>query len=213
MNGTVRGIISQCWSGPPSCRGSFEEILGLLHGSEFKITPAVDSVRVYEFLSEVGCNWEEKAGRRAMEKAVGPKRGRGAEGPPSPPDGAATPNRRIECPAFKTVMIKGCFWKKEPAMKKGKTSNILGTEVKIDVPDGIIAYLTRECGGNVHDHDLVEVTSGSFEKETEGANPHSGAYKNKDKYAAKNAVNLDCGSFFRSPYCWHSKGMGGTKNN
>jgi serine/threonine protein kinase len=56
MDGTVWGIIFQCWSVAPSCRGSFEEIFGLLHGIEFKITPAVDSVRVYKVLSEVGCN-------------------------------------------------------------------------------------------------------------------------------------------------------------
>jgi predicted nucleic acid-binding protein len=44
------------------------------------------------------------------------------------------------------------------------------------VPDGIIAHLTRECGGNVHDSQVVDVTSGSFEKETLGTNPHSGAW-------------------------------------
>jgi hypothetical protein len=49
-------------------------------------------------------------------------------------------------------------------------------EWKIDVPDGIIAHLTRECGGNVHESHVVDITSGSFKKETQGANPHSGAY-------------------------------------
>jgi hypothetical protein len=29
----------------------------------------------------------------------------------------------------------------------------------VDVPDGIIAHLTRECGGNVHNYGFVEVTS------------------------------------------------------
>jgi hypothetical protein len=42
-----------------------------------------------------------------------------------------------------------------PSVKKGKY---------FDVPDGVIAHLTRECGGNVHDRDVVDVTSGSFEK-------------------------------------------------
>jgi hypothetical protein len=37
---------------------------------------------------------------------------------------------------------------------------------KFDIPDGIIAHLTRECGGNVHDRNIVAVTCGSFEKET-----------------------------------------------
>jgi hypothetical protein len=68
------------------------------------------------------------------------------------------------------------------------------------VPDGIIAHLTRECGGNVHDRNVVEVTSGSFEKETHGANPHSGAFNNNPTYAAKNAANLKTDSYFRSAH-------------
>jgi hypothetical protein len=51
-----------------------------------------------------------------------------------------------------------------PSVKKGR---------QFDVPDGIIAHLTRECGGNVHDRHVVDVTCGSFEQETVGANPHS----------------------------------------
>jgi hypothetical protein len=39
---------------------------------------------------------------------------------------------------------------------------------KFEVPDGIIAHLTRLCGGNVHDRNIVEVTSGSFERTTHG---------------------------------------------
>jgi hypothetical protein len=58
-----------------------------------------------------------------------------------------------------------------------------------DVPDGIIAHWTRECGGNVHDRHLVDVTCGSFEKETLGANPRSGAFCNDPSYAAKNAAD------------------------
>jgi hypothetical protein len=50
-----------------------------------------------------------------------------------------------------------------PSLKKGK---------KFDVADGIIAHMTRECGGNLHDRRVVDVTCGAFCKETEGANPH-----------------------------------------
>jgi hypothetical protein len=39
-----------------------------------------------------------------------------------------------------------------------------------DIPEGIIAHPTRECGGNVHDRQFIDVTLGSFEKETFGAN-------------------------------------------
>jgi hypothetical protein len=54
-------------------------------------------------------------------------------------------------------------------------TSILGSgQITIDMPDGIITHLTRECGKNVHGRHIVEVTSGSFEEETVDANPHSG---------------------------------------
>jgi predicted RNase H-like nuclease (RuvC/YqgF family) len=68
-----------------------------------------------------------------------------------------------------------------PSVKKVTVTGVIYPEkrkVEIDVPDGIIAHLTRECGGNVHDRHVVDVTCGSFEKETKGANRHSGAYRN-----------------------------------
>jgi hypothetical protein len=37
--------------------------------------------------------------------------------------------------------------------------------VEIDVPDGMIRHLTSDCGGNVNHGHVVEVTSGSLEKE------------------------------------------------
>jgi hypothetical protein len=44
------------------------------------------------------------------------------------------------------------------SMKKGKKG--------FDVPDGIIAHLTKTFGGNVHGRKVVLVTAGSFEKTT-----------------------------------------------
>jgi hypothetical protein len=78
-----------------------------------------------------------------------------------------------------------------PSVKKG---------VQFDVPDGIIAHLTRECGGNVHDRHIVDVTSRSFEKELGGVNPHSGAYNNHRDYAAQNGASLETDSCFGSVY-------------
>jgi hypothetical protein len=68
-----------------------------------------------------------------------------------------------------------------PSMKKGKYG--------FDVPDGIVAHLTRKCRGNVHDCRVVEVTSGSFEEETHGA-----------IYPAENAADLKTDSCFYSAY-------------
>jgi hypothetical protein len=75
------------------------------------------------------------------------------------------------------------------------------------IPDGIIAHLTRECGGNVHDHDVVEVTSGSFEKET------SGLDDDDPRWAAKNAADLEADSCFWSAYRFSSEGNSHTRNN
>jgi hypothetical protein len=101
-----------------------------------------------------------------------------------------------------------------PSMKKGKVKSIwTNEEVEFDVPDGIIAHLTRECGGNVHDRHVVDVTSGSFEKENIGANPHSGAYNNDPYCAAKNAADLETDSIFGSAYRYREEDITHTRNN
>jgi hypothetical protein len=56
-------------------------------------------------------------------------------------------------------------------------------------------------------------TSSSFEKETWGANPHSGAYNNKDKYAAKKAVDLEADSCFLSAFRCRFEDVPHTRNN
>jgi hypothetical protein len=98
-------------------------------------------------------------------------------------------------------------------VKKGEVKIDWGNEVEIDVPDGIIAHLTRECGGNVHDRNVIEVTSGSFEKEIDGANPHSGAYHNKPSLAAKNAADLETTSLFQSAFRTKKEDIPHTRNN
>jgi serine/threonine protein kinase len=67
-------------------------------------------------------------------------------------------------------------------MKKGRGTTPAGKEVDIDVPDGIIAHLTMVCGGNVHDHGIVDVTSS----------------KAKTRFAAESVVDLDAISIFWS---------------
>jgi hypothetical protein len=84
---------------------------------------------------------------------------------------------------------------------------------QFDVPDGIIAHVTRECGGNVHDRHVVDVTCGSFEKATVGANPHSGVWNNNPVYAAKNAIDLETGPWFRSAYRHINEQISHTRNN
>jgi hypothetical protein len=63
-----------------------------------------------------------------------------------------------------------------------------------DLLDGIVAYLTAECGGNIHDQDIVRVTS-------------SGDRMNKRSYAAKNMVDLRADTIFASPYRGKTEAM------
>jgi hypothetical protein len=119
------------------------------------------------------------------------------------PPGAEVPSRPGPSPNAGPMGVPPKQAKQFPtSVKKG---------ADFDIPDGIIAHLTRECGGNVHDHHIVEVTSGSFEQEINGANPHSGAYDDKEWNAAKNAVDLDKDSFYSSAY--RVSDIQQTKNN
>jgi hypothetical protein len=80
-----------------------------------------------------------------------------------------------------------------PSMKRGSL---------FVIPDGIIAHLKRECGGNVHDRDVVNVTCGSFEKQTFGVN-----------YSAKDATEMETDSAFASAYRKKKEDIQHTPNN
>jgi hypothetical protein len=82
-----------------------------------------------------------------------------------------------------------------------------------DIPEGIIAYLMRECGGNVCDRHVVDVTCGSFAKETHGCTPRSGAYGNRVDCAAKNAADLEVLSHFLSAFRNPEETIPYTRNN
>jgi hypothetical protein len=56
-----------------------------------------------------------------------------------------------------------------PNITRGQFPPLVKKKRRFDVPDGIIAHLMTECGGNVAD-----VTCESSKKETWGTNPHSG---------------------------------------
>jgi hypothetical protein len=66
---------------------------------------------------------------------------------------------------LKTITARQFF---PPSMKEGRLRFGGGkeTDTICDIPDGIIVHLTKECGGNVHDAKVVDVTCGSFEMET-----------------------------------------------
>jgi hypothetical protein len=72
----------------------------------------------------------------------------------------------------------------------------------LNVPDGIIGHLTREYEGNVHDRGIIELTSGSFEKES---------------YPAKGSLNsvadLEADSMFYTAFRHLSTSVSHTRHN
>jgi hypothetical protein len=78
-----------------------------------------------------------------------------------------------------------------PSVKKERAKGPWDREVEIDVRDGIIAHLTRECGGNVDDHNVVGVTS---------SKPYNNWYWTVDRTAANYAVDLETDSCFFSAF-------------
>jgi hypothetical protein len=69
-----------------------------------------------------------------------------------------------------------------------------------DSPEGIISHLSRECGGNVHDRNVVAVTS---------SKPFSVCID----HAAKNAVELEGNSCFLSGHRDKKKEIPHARNN
>jgi hypothetical protein len=76
-----------------------------------------------------------------------------------------------------------------------------------------IAHLARECRRNVHYHEVAELTSGSFEKGTCGANPHSRVFNNDPDFAARNAVDMETDSCFGSACRRKTENIPHTRNN
>jgi hypothetical protein len=87
-----------------------------------------------------------------------------------------------------------------PSVKRMKDKGLWGNVAELDVPDGIIAHLTRECGGNVHDRAVVEVTSSSV-------------YCNDPRFAGGRAADLEEDSHFASRIHWGSGFVVHTRNN
>jgi hypothetical protein len=90
--------------------------------------------------------------------------------------------------------IRAIVGRQEAARPPERPRNEFRPSVKMgkgfDVPDGIIAHLTRRCGGNVHDCGVVTVTASSLASGSQGLSP-------------KNTADLATDSLF------HSKNPGG----
>jgi hypothetical protein len=159
------------------------------------MTPAVDMRKVSEFVPLVDPSAQLALARKSSGS----------------PSNAGLPPRK-PTPVEVSVVVKPPK-QFPPVIQKRKIQKPVTIKEVIDVPGKIIAHLTRECGGNVHDRSVVEIRSGSFEMETDGANPHSGAFCNSPGYAAKNAADLEADSCFHSAYRTNSEIVRHTRNN
>jgi hypothetical protein len=73
-------------------------------------------------------------------------------------------------------------------------------------------HLTRERGGNVRDRHVVEVTSGSFEKEAVGVNPPSAGFHDRAGCVPKK-TDFDADSGFSSAHRNPADDIPPTRNN
>jgi hypothetical protein len=96
-----------------------------------------------------------------------------------------------------------------PSMKTDTAS----LTTKYDMHRGIIGHLTRACGGSVHDHDVVEITSGSFAQAKDGVNPHSGAHNDMINWSAKYVADPKSSTFLYSTCRQEGEDIPHTKNN
>jgi hypothetical protein len=93
--------------------------------------------------------------------------------------------------AIKEEMAKSKIKQFPPSLKNGW---------KFNIPDGIISHLTKACGGNVHDHGVVEVTSSPQRSDDADC-------------AAKNIADLENQSVCSSARCKRMDNIPHTRNN
>jgi serine/threonine protein kinase len=186
MDATVKAIIGRGWSVDAMMRTPFDEILSMLESVGFKVSPRIDSGRVREFMRLVGYVPGRGEADHLSER-------RSTKGPEGVADAASEELSRFllldsELPVsrreFPCVFEKR---KKTQKVKKGLRSKNVDIEVDeaISPLDGIIAHLTRDCGGNIPEHGVVKVTGSEVRRD-------------RPEFAAKNAVDLGSDSVFYS---------------
>jgi hypothetical protein len=142
-------------------------------------------------LAQVGCRLHKTPYSQADPWPPKPGPVKPSPPPPSIPDSPPSESRPVKA-SLPPAPLKSA--KQFPVSVK--------IEEGLNVPDGIIAHLTREYGGNLHDRGIVEVTSGSFEPTPE---------KNHDD--PKQVVDLDDDSIYWSDYRDEEEDIPNTKNN
>jgi serine/threonine protein kinase len=184
MDAAARRIIKQGWSVDPELRGSFHGIFDSLRRIGFRLTPAVDANKVAQYLALLN-----------------------SQAPVTPPRAARSPRhvewRAAAAPTKLTAppVIPPKGRRQFPLLHWQKTvTQPRQRNVEVEVPDGIIAHLTRECGGNVDECNVVSVTS-------------SKCWDDHPRRAARNIVNLEDCSEFLSAYRDKADDIPHTRNN
>jgi hypothetical protein len=91
-----------------------------------------------------------------------------------------------------------------PSVNKGKlrVPNSKESDEMYDIPDGIIAHLTKECGGNVRDWHVVQYHVSTVREGDSWAN-----------YGAENAAGLETRPRFASVHRSSSENISHTRNH
>jgi hypothetical protein len=95
--------------------------------------------------------------------------------------------------------------KAKPRLRDGKEIDTM-----YDIADGIIAHLTKQCSGNVHDRNVIEVTSS---KPLDDPPWFPDGTVDPSLVAAKNAADLETDSCFRSACRDKKEDIPHTRNN
>jgi serine/threonine protein kinase len=175
IGATIRKIIGRAWSISPTRRPLFDEIFPALESIEFKLSPGVDCVRVHEFMSLVGSR-SEASGADVLR---GRRRAKTAE------EGLSKfLSADWELPVSRREFLY-VFERRETMQKVKHLLGLKKADEALAPPDGLIAHLTQECGGNVADHGVVRVEESSVRR-------------SDAEFAAKNAADLGSDSVFYS---------------
>jgi serine/threonine protein kinase len=200
LDDAVRETISRNWAVSPAGRDSFEDIFDRLAAIDFKVTPGVDTTRVSEFLSFIRCEYQPRPpfivtlGMSSEPDAPEP-----SAGVPKPRDQPAGVPKLPDQPAGVPKAPKSTRSVECPLRFKNK-KKIPRKEKPVNPMDGIMAWLTKECGGNVDQQGVVAVTS-------------SIAVGGQRWCAARNVADLDATSYFMSGYHGKTEDIPNAGNN
>jgi serine/threonine protein kinase len=193
----VKETITLNWAVSPAGRDSFEEVFDRLAAINFKVTAGVDTQRVANFLSFIHCEYQPRppAPVNPEPPQQPPNVPKAPQQPPvvvqtsqAPPNVPKAPQQSpivVQTPHPPPNVPKAPTRSIECPLQFKNKKNVPGKEKPTNSMNGIIAWLTKECGGNVDQQGVVEVTS-------------STPVGSQGWCAARNVVDLAATTYFMS---------------